>query len=298
MRRAFATCLLLSLANLTIAEQALPAFILEVPPTVEDVFIADAGAATMYHYRRGPDGVMLDGQSYLSIGSEGAGKTRAWDRKTPLGIYFVTEQLDTSRMHEKYGYTAFPLDYPNVWDRQNKRTGYGVWVHGVDRAAGQRPPFDTDGCLALPNAELRALENNFVPQHTPVIVTNDMRSTTQTEIDSLRQHLRSAVQQWAESLSERDLYAYLFMYSQDFTYRGMQRDEWAAFRLHTFASAPAVKVTADDLLLLVDPTEPGLYLSRFRQSYTVDGQTSTTTKRLYWRRHESGEFKIVAEDSG
>jgi hypothetical protein len=54
-----------------------------------------------------------------------------------------------------------------------------------------------------------------------------------------------------------------------------------------------------DLLLLGDPVEPGLYLSRFRLKIEEEGARSViAVRRIYWRRSESGAFRIVAEDSG
>jgi len=52
------------------------------------------------------------------------------------------------------------------------------------------------------------------------------------------------------------------------------------------------------VLLLADPEDDGLYLSRFRQAITYDDRTIATIKRLYWRRSEDGELRIVAEDNG
>ncbi len=68
-------------------------------------------------FGRTASGIVKIDQRYMSIGENGVGKKRAWDRKTPLGIYFITEQLDTSNLDDKYGVAAYPLDYPNAWDR-------------------------------------------------------------------------------------------------------------------------------------------------------------------------------------
>ena len=120
------------------AGERLPAWLIEVPDTVTDILVADTGSATMHRFARaGGDIVEID-QRYMSIGQNGAGKERAWDRRTPLGVYFITERLDTSKMHDKYGIAAFPLDYPNAWDRYNERTGYGIWLHGVDHRNPER----------------------------------------------------------------------------------------------------------------------------------------------------------------
>lgn len=234
----------------------------------------------------------------MSIGQQGVGKERAWDRRTPLGVYFVVDQLNTDTMHEKYGVTAFPLDYPNVWDRKRERTGDGIWVHGVSPNDGQRPPLDTDGCIALPNEDLAALEDRFIPLVTPVIVTREMRWQDAESIATVRNELNAAINAWATHYGNANLHAYLSMYADDFSYRGMQLSEWASFRLQTLEQRGAVNIAVDDLLLLADPEEEGLFVSRFFETISGADIGSRTIKRLYWRRDEKGEWRIVAEDNG
>ena len=54
----------------------------------------------------------------------------------------------------------------------------------------------------------------------------------------------------------------------------------------------------DDVFLLADPEEDGLFLARFRQTISDDNGTIQTTKRLYWRLRSDGTLEIVAEDNG
>ncbi len=280
------------------AQTLLPAYVLQLPESVGDVFIADTGAATIYRFEQSSSGMTLGHEGYMSIGQRGVGKERAWDRRTPLGVYFVVDQLDTSRMHEKYGVTAFPLDYPNAWDRRQHRTGDGIWVHGVLAGGGKRPPRDTDGCIALPNKDLTALEDKFVPLVTPVIVTREMRWENAETIQDLRQELNAAVNAWAQYYGDADLHAYLALYADNFSYRGMKLNEWASFRLQTLEQRGAVKIVIEDLLLLADPEEEGLFLARFLETMSGPGPGGHTIKRLYWRRNNAGEWRIVAEDNG
>ena len=98
-------------------ETAVPAYVVELPESVSDVLIADTKSATLHHFGRSESGIVNIQERYMSIGQNGVGKERAWDRKTPLGVYFITEQLDTSNLDAKYGVAAYPLDYPNVWDK-------------------------------------------------------------------------------------------------------------------------------------------------------------------------------------
>ena len=275
-----------------------PAWLLEVPDTVTDILVADTSSATLHRFARAGGDIVEVDQRYMSIGQNGPGKERAWDRKTPLGVYFVTERLDTSKLHDKYGAAAFPLDYPNAWDRHNGRTGNGIWLHGVDRHHPDRPPLDTDGCLALPNEEIQKLAQGLEPLVTPVIVTREMRWASVDDTERLREELRIALDLWRESLERGDIVAYLSLYADDFRYRDMDRDAWSSWRLNVFEARELDRVEIRNLMLVADPETPDLYLSRFTQVQAAADGPVTTTKRLYWRRLAGSRWQIVSEDSG
>ncbi len=281
-----------------VRDARVPAWLIDIPSTVTDILVAETGAARMHRFVRSRDGIVEMDQRYMSIGTNGAGKERAWDRRTPLGVYFITDRLDTSKLHEKYGVAAFPLDYPNAWDRLNGKTGYGIWLHGVDRNSPERPPLDTDGCLALPNEELLKLADRLEPWVTPVIVTREMRWAPPREIARLRGGLHAALETWRASLADSDIVTYLSLYANDFRYRDMDRAAWASYRLNVFESRPLAGVNLRDVFLVADPEVPGLYLSRFTQELdTADGLV-TTTRRLYWRHAPDEGWQIVSEDAG
>jgi murein L,D-transpeptidase YafK len=278
--------------------QGVPAYLLEIPDSVGTILIAETATSTLHQFQAGENGATHQGESYMSVGQNGVDKERAWDRKTPLGIYFITEQLDTSKLHEKYGPTAFSLDYPNIWDRSNRRSGGGIWIHGVTANSGRRPPLDTDGCIALPNDELLLLEKALEPLVTPVLIAREIRWTSPELLESAHAELRLALDTWVSSYASGDLHRYLSLYDDDFSYRGMNRDEWVAYRTQSITRAPAQRVELDDVLLLVDPEDSALYLARFRQEIVYENRAITTVKRLYWRRSADGVLRIVAEDNG
>lgn len=297
MPRVIAIALLL-LPAVAAAEQT-PAWLIRVPETTPTVYVAETSTSTFHRFERDGDGFRLERQDYMSIGKGGDAKERAGDQRTPLGIYFVTDELDTTRLHEKYGPLAFPLDYPNAWDRLRGRTGDGIWVHGVDRNGGERPPLDTDGCIALPNDRLLALAATFEPNVTPVLIGRQLEFAPAASVADIRAELEGAVGQWAEALESGDMFTYLDAYDDSFEHWNMNRDEWIAFSLQTAGRRELSDVAVSELLLLGDPAEEGLYLSRFSLALVEEGgHTVVYTQRLYWRRSESGALKIVAEDSG
>jgi murein L,D-transpeptidase YafK len=276
----------------------LPAYLLEMPDSVSDILIADTASATLRRFIHSGDYIVEKDQRYMSIGLNGTGKERAWDRKTPLGVYFITESLDTSKLHDKYGVAAYPLDYPNAWDRQKQRTGSGIWLHGVDHNNPDRPPLDTDGCLALRNEELSLLADALEPLVTPVIVAREVMWATPDELEHTRLEFRLVLDTWKNSLASGDLNTYLSLYADEFQYRQMDKDEWSSYRLAVFESRRLEDVTISDVMLLADPEEPDLYLSRFTQVLLTDAGPVTTTKRIYWRRKDADRWEIVSEDSG
>ena len=234
----------------------------------------------------------------MSIGQQGVGKLRSGDKRTPLGVYFITEQLDTSRLHEKYGIAAFPLDYPNAWDQREGRGGDGIWVHGVDARAGKRPARDTDGCIALANIDLTRLLPEFEDNVTPVLVTRHVDWVRAAENEALRAELEERIAEWAASKASGDLYTFLSLYDDAFGRWGMDKAEWSSFILQTASQHGHGEVSTSELLLLAYPDEAGLYFSRFRQSIKENDRELASTVRLYWRRDAAGNLKIIVEDAG
>jgi len=234
----------------------------------------------------------------MSIGEEGPGKKHSGDKRTPIGIYFVTERLDTSRLHEKYGVTAFPLDYPNAWDQQADRDGDGIWVHGVDPQGGHRPERDTEGCIALANEDLQALAAEFEDNVTPVLITTEVDWHETSDNHAIRNELESRVAEWATSKEEGDLFTFLSLYDQDFERWGMNKSEWSMLNLQSASQRTTREIAISEMLLLAYPDEEGLYLSRFRQTVNDGEREIVSTARLYWRRDASGTLKIIVEDSG
>ncbi len=296
LRFAFVTLLPI----LAVAEDSAswPGYVLELPEGVTTVLIAETDTSSLHRFSVQDHGLEPEGTVYMSVGQNGVGKERAWDRRTPLGIYFINDRLDTSRMHEKYGPLALPLDYPNVWDRVSERSGDGIWIHGVTPGSGRRPALDTDGCIALPNAELLELAAYVELYSTPVVITRRIKRIDPKSRDGLRAELRAQLDAWAASFRDGNWQTYLALYASEFEYRGLNREQWSAYRVQSSATRPLRDYRIDDIALLADPEAEGLFLSRFRQTIESEQGSIVTTKRLYWRRAEDGMFRIVAEDNG
>jgi len=67
----------------------------------------------------------------VSSGKNGPQKVREGDEKTPIGVYQHHRQPAPTKAADFYGSGAFPINYPNEWDRIQGRNGHGIWLHGT-----------------------------------------------------------------------------------------------------------------------------------------------------------------------
>ena len=279
------------------AASELPPFVVQWPDTTGDVLIAETDTYSLHRYYRSDDGSLAVDSKPMSIGQNGAGKKREGDLKTPYGVYFVVDRLDTASLHPKYGSAAFPLDYPSARDRQLGRTGSGIWLHGVLPGTVEPIPRDTDGCIAISNSELDALASRIDVLSTPVIVTRSMGLGVEPASPSLRQQLVRAVDRWTASLSDGRLDKLLEYYSPEFSYQGLSLDDFAVLQLDESTSEAVRRISYQDLFIAADPADAGVFVSRFTLAVELkDGGRREQRKRLYWRRDSAGVFRVIAED--
>jgi lipoprotein-anchoring transpeptidase ErfK/SrfK len=176
------------------AETALPSNLLK--PSVKSPFAiyVDLPAARLYVFdTRDPTPTALI-SFYVTIGREGYGKQREGDLKTPVGVYRLTGYKPGKSLHERYGYGALTTDYPNALDKNLKRTGYGIWIHGTEPGWENRGPRASDGCITLSNTDFETLVTRFpMGQDTPVIIDDTPQWMSATALDQLRHELESSI---------------------------------------------------------------------------------------------------------
>lgn len=102
-----------------------------------------------------------------STGENRGRKRVSGDRKTPEGVYFFTHHFKAAVLAARYGTRAFPLDYPNCFDRRAGRGGYSIWLHGTNRPLKKR---NSNGCIVLANADIDRLAEYIVLERTPLVI--------------------------------------------------------------------------------------------------------------------------------
>ena len=233
--------------------------------------------------------------SVMTLGKNGMEKTREGDQKTPIGVYHVTANLPRQKLGDFYGAGAFPINYPNAWDKRLGRNGHGIWLHGTPPDTYSRPPRASDGCIVLANADLEAVGKNLQIGLTPVIITDDIEWTDAAVLESERKGLANAFEAWRAAWESRDSDKYLGYYAARFKSDDQDLAAWAERKRALNASKSWIKVAATRLAMLRYPRESFVVVS-FDQDYRSSNLSNVMRKRQYWIK-EDGRWQILYEGS-
>lgn len=282
-------------SHLDDARHMQPSAVLALPDHLRYLLAVDLSAARLYVLENHAEGLRLIADRYAAMGSAGFGKEREGDNRTPLGVYRITEWKDDASLPELYGHGAFPVDYPNDWDRHRRRTGYGIWLHGVPRDTYARVPRSSEGCVTLSNDAMAWLQDYVDIGETPVVLAESLQWATREAVASERARFQARIDAWRSAWAERDTDRYLSFYAKDFTTEHHARPHFAAHKRAVNAGKTWIEVELRDLAIFDYPGEPGLRMVSFEQEYRSDSYQSVSHKRQYWRLQDDGSWRIERE---
>lgn len=277
-----------------------PRSLLVMDSNVRTAIVVDKSHHRLYVYEyAGPDEPpRLVRDHYVSTGKLIGNKSLRGDLRTPEGVYFVTGYIPDSRLPDKYGVGAYPVNYPNELDVRLGKTGDGIWLHGTERAYYSRPPLDSEGCVVLPNPDLEALAEYLVPGVTPVVISERVQWLTREEWQQLRGEVLGALEAWRTDWESGDVERYLSHYSAQFWAPGYDAASWAARKRQVALGKTFQQVTLEDVSVFAYPeiADDGreLVVVNLRQDYRSNNFSSRMGKRLYLAR-EDGRWKVLYE---
>ena len=275
-------------------EGLIPRNLVQVAHTLEHVVVIDSARSRLYLFENRQAVPRLVADFYTTLGKRGIEKAREGDQKTPIGVYYVTSQISGSKLPDLYGWGAFPINYPNEWDRLMNRTGYGIWLHGVPSDTFARAPWASDGCIALANPDIERLGTWVRVGATPVIIAERIDWKAPETIRAEREAFMRRLEAWRADWESRDTERYLGHYAREFRSGAMDRAEWADYKRKVNASKSWIKVALADTSVFRDPGKDDLMVVAFNQDYRSSNLSQRTRKRQYWVR-EAGHWKIAYE---
>ena len=270
-----------------------PKFLWQMDPQQKYALVVDTSRATLFVYENVNGEPRYVTDFYTTIGKLGADKLSAGDQRTPTGVYFVKSELPRSKLSDMYGSGAYPLNYPNEWDRKSGHTGEGIWLHGTPSDTYSRPPRASNGCVVLANDDLNKLAPYLQVGITPVIITNQMDWSS--EQDSRERHeLQQAVEQWRRDWASLNTADYLKHYSRDFSSGNMDYAAWANQKQLVNSAKTWIKVGLSNVSMFTYPEQPDMVVVDFEQDYSSSNLSNRMKKRQYWLKQDN-QWKIIYE---
>ena len=260
----------------------IPRYLLQFDRRQRNAIVVDASRSRVYVYENTGGTPRLIQDYYSALGKNGVDKLREGDRKTPLGVYHVTASIPGSKLPDLYGWGAFPISYPNEWDRITGRTGYGIWLHGVPSDTYARAPRSSDGCVALANADLAELAKQVRVGVTPVIIADQIEWTTPEASRDEREAFMNQLEAWRRDWQSLDAGRYLGHYAREFRSDGMDFAAWSAHKRRVNAAKRWIRVSLDRVSVLRSPGPKALMVVSFDQDYRSSNLVQRTRKRQYW----------------
>lgn len=261
------------------------------------VMVADMSEGRLYLYRNNAGQPELVRDYYLTVGSAGFGKEVEGDNKTPIGVYAINSYIEGAALPDLYGKGAFPVDYPNRYDRFRDRTGYGIWLHGTPSDTYARSPWASEGCFVLSNDDLLDIGQYISAEaRTPVILSDAVDWITVSQLNEKKIEYLALLDHWKSDWESLDTKAYIEHYAtESFNFGQHNYNAWAERKYRVSAQKTFVQVDLDVESLFVYPGENDMFVVRFRQRYLSNNYSGEVTKEQYWRRSVDGDWRIIYE---
>jgi len=177
-------CLILFFSMPASAEKIIPNALIamETNRPIDYMILVEKETQTLFVYAY--DGQFREIKRFrCSTGENRGSKKQSGDRKTPEGVYFINNRFTKRDLTPIYGTRAFPTDYPNYMDRFAGKNGSAIWVHGTNKKLKDR---DTNGCVAMVNKDIDALDKYIDLHHTPIIIQKRIKYVHPSENEPVR----------------------------------------------------------------------------------------------------------------
>ncbi|MCF6178790.1 MAG: L,D-transpeptidase [Geopsychrobacter sp.] len=280
--------------------QKIPAAFIALDPSIKYALLVDKASNRLYIFRNVGTGLppQLVDDYYVVLGQQAGNKYRKGDLKTPSGVYFVTAHISDDRLPIMYGSGAFPVSYPNVFDRHLNKTGYGIWLHGTDKSLYSRPPRDTEGCVALTNEELLRIGRYIEPGVTPVVISGKVEWISGRQWLDQNVELQSMLEDWRSSWETVNLEKYLSNYAIDFWSKKHNLKSWKKYKTRVLRRKTRQNIALRGISLFAYPQQGSegrkMVVATFLQRYHSNNYNGEMQKQLYLVK-EQRRWKILYE---
>ena len=269
-----------------------PSQFLKLSSLSKHAIAVDASRSRLYLFENTPAGLKLLADYYISVGKLGTEKSLEGDLRTPLGVYFVTSNLDPTSLKDFYGSGALPINYPNQLDLKRGKTGSGIWLHGAPPTQFSRAPLASDGCIVLANPDLERVIKTVAIRSTPVVIAASLKWVDAQSLSPDVKSFDDVLKGWLQAKVSGDMERLTSWYAPDFTSFGKTMAEWKPGLQSELKQLRGRDIQIKDVSYLRWTDSADTMVVTFGE--LVKGAKTGRTKRQYWAR-QSGQWKIFFE---
>jgi murein L,D-transpeptidase YafK len=270
----------------------IPSQFLSLSPRNKHAIAVDASRARLYLFENSPQGLSLVADYYISVGKSGIEKMVEGDLRTPVGVYFITNNLDPKSLSNFYGSGALPINYPNVLDSRRGKTGRGIWLHGTPPNQFSRAPQATDGCVVMANPDLERVIRTVEIRTTPVVISPKLDWVHPQTAQAESKKFEAALLAWRSAKSSGNIDHVLRFYTPDFKSYSKTLAEWTPDLRIEIDKARGRTIQLKDLSYLRWSDSADTMVVTFGE--VADGTSAGPTKRQYWVK-DGSDWKIFFE---
>ncbi|WP_457280266.1 L,D-transpeptidase family protein [Polaromonas sp. P5_D5] len=252
----------------------------------------DASRSRLYLFENTSAGLKLVADYYISVGKSGIEKSVEGDLRTPVGVYYITSNLNPKSLRDFYGSGALPINYPNQLDVKRGKTGGGIWLHGTPPAQFSRAPLSTDGCVVLANPDLERIIRTVEVRSTPVVIAHSLKWVAPQSLAADTRSFETALQSWHHAKSSGDMAKLTTWYTPDFTSYGKTLAEWTPLLQSELKQLGGRDILLKDVSYLRWTDSTDTMVVTFGE--LIKGAKTGRTKRQYWIR-QGNQWKIFFE---
>lgn len=226
------------------------------------------------------------------IGSKLGHKQKEGDRATPIGVYELNSRL--VNLDQYYGPLALTTSYPNLLDKLNERTGYGIWIHGMP-LNGNREEQNTRGCIAIENELLKQVDK-MVDHKKALLITyeNEVVETKKSDLGILLSDLFV----WKRAWSDSDIATYLGFYDENeflrFDKMGFQNFKANKTRIFAKKEQKTIKFNNINISPYPNDSNKNMFKISFFEEYRAPSYRFNGDKELFVEL-KNGKMRIIAE---
>jgi murein L,D-transpeptidase YafK len=237
----------------------------------------------------------------IATGKVTGNKEFQGDKKTPEGIYSFQNFHSRKFLIDKYGKEgliygagAFTMNYPNVIDRRNGKTGGGIWLHSAENDSRVNKNLVSRGCVVAKDFDLKEISQYIDLKNTQIIVTHNISFIRKETWLKNKEEISNTIVNWAKSWQAKDFSNYIEQYSKKEFHSESKGNFYGykAYKQAVFSRPGNPQINFRNISILNNKNYAVVTLE---QSYKSDIIEDIGKKVLYLKRNSEYKWKIVSE---